>query len=35
MRINPDNKKIRYSGRIDWAESKRTNLGLSMYICGI
>ena len=22
MRINPDNKKIRYSGRIDWANPK-------------
>lgn len=34
MRINPDNKKYviaeGLTGRI-----KRTNLGLSMYICGI
>ena len=22
MRINPDNKKIRYSGRIDWRNPK-------------
>ena len=22
MRINPDNKKIRYSGRIDWTNQK-------------
>lgn len=32
MRINPDNKKIRYSGRDRLEKSKRTDLGLSMYI---
>lgn len=35
MRINPDNKKIRYSGRIDWTNPKEPIWVFSMYICGI